>query len=34
MGSAARDFAVTFTWENAALQTEAHLAEVVADAEP
>jgi glycosyltransferase involved in cell wall biosynthesis len=29
MGAAARDFAVTFTWDNAALQTEAHLQEVI-----
>jgi glycosyltransferase involved in cell wall biosynthesis len=31
MGTAARDFARTFTWENAALQTEAHLKEVVTE---
>jgi glycosyltransferase involved in cell wall biosynthesis len=29
MGAAGRDFAVSFTWDNAALQTEAHLKEVV-----
>jgi hypothetical protein len=29
MGSKARDFAITFTWERAAAQTEAHLRDVV-----
>lgn len=29
MGAAGRAFAETFTWDNAALQTEAHLAEVI-----